>query len=444
MKKMITLFAGLSLIMSLIAQPSTPPDHIKKFAEKLQIIKDKKNRPENFRKANHFKHLKKTPKSTLELKMGLDSMIQEGINDETGYLEYYKMEFTYNDKGLNTGATEFSKDSANQAWSAEFNYTYSYNEAGLLVQEVLVSLIDTFTMKYEYAYNENNLLSLETEYYWFPDSSQWLVAYKTEYFYDENWNLTEEISSYWNEYEQLWQEGNKIEYFYDENNILLYEIYSSFNADAWVPNSKNEYTYDESGNLIQEIYYEADGILKEWIMSDKAEYTYNENDDLTEEIFSYYEIENAQWLPDYKGDYTYNTTYSFNELLLPNVFSYDLLYFNHMLESFNSYTWSDELKGWIDDGAGSCYYSEYDINASIATQIIKNVQIYPNPAVNYVMINMEKAGPCQFELYDISGRKVLSENILNNKVDLSGTGNGLYFYVVTIDGTKFSGKLMVE
>jgi len=88
-----------------------------------------------------------------------------------------------------------------------------------------------------------------------------------------------------------------------------------------------------------------------------------------------------------------------------------------------------------------------------ATTAINNVnagpsmQVYPNPATNEFYINGNFSLPAVIELYDLTGKKLLRQNITsdNQKIRVAGFAKGMYFYkVITKDDKLASGKIVIE
>lgn len=66
---------------------------------------------------------------------------------------------------------------------------------------------------------------------------------------------------------------------------------------------------------------------------------------------------------------------------------------------------------------------------SINNQIIKGLTIYPNPAHDFIMVEMSNIQDAHMELYNISGKCVLSQNIIsqNSKINIAKFENGFYW-----------------
>jgi hypothetical protein len=53
--------------------------------------------------------------------------------------------------------------------------------------------------------------------------------------------------------------------------------------------------------------------------------------------------------------------------------------------------------------------------------------VYPNPTTGIIMISGLDATDCQADIFDISGRKVATERLQDNSIDLSALSTGVYF-----------------
>ena len=48
------------------------------------------------------------------------------------------------------------------------------------------------------------------------------------------------------------------------------------------------------------------------------------------------------------------------------------------------------------------------------------------------------------EIYDVVGRKVYTQSVVANAIDLSALNAGQYFLVATVDGERYSTKIMIK
>jgi hypothetical protein len=179
------------------------------------------------------------------------------------------------------------------------------------------------------------------------------------------------------------------------------------------------------------------------------EYTYDANENITQCIGYEWNKVTNQWETEEKNEYTYNNSYTFSELIIPDLREYyidDLSIFKHMMFLINHYTWDEASNDWNFFFKIELFYSEQNIG-SVNDQSIIKAKIYPNPASEYITFSFsENFNQITFELFDSQGRMVNFKEISNNEIlILDGLNNGIYFYnLITTDGKKQSGKLIKQ
>lgn len=74
------------------------------------------------------------------------------------------------------------------------------------------------------------------------------------------------------------------------------------------------------------------------------------------------------------------------------------------------------------------------------------IMVYPNPAHSELYIEGNFDVPATFELYDITGRKVLSQSINSNQpININQLSKGLYLYLLNADNKAIArGKVVIE
>lgn len=64
----------------------------------------------------------------------------------------------------------------------------------------------------------------------------------------------------------------------------------------------------------------------------------------------------------------------------------------------------------------------------------KGITIYPNPTANVVYFDTPASNISKVDVYDLTGKSVLSSAITNNRVDLGALQSGTY--IITVNGNK--------
>lgn len=76
----------------------------------------------------------------------------------------------------------------------------------------------------------------------------------------------------------------------------------------------------------------------------------------------------------------------------------------------------------------------------------KPLGVYPNPATGFITLVGTGKEPASVQLFDLTGKNVLSEDGLSpgERLDISSLPGGLYLYRTSKNGTVRSGKLVIE
>jgi hypothetical protein len=81
-------------------------------------------------------------------------------------------------------------------------------------------------------------------------------------------------------------------------------------------------------------------------------------------------------------------------------------------------------------------------------QLESFVNVFPNPAIDIIVIERIESGTAVFELADVSGRIVVCKTIVPGEqrivVDISEISNGLYVWRLSSDRERNTGKLIIE
>jgi hypothetical protein len=99
-------------------------------------------------------------------------------------------------------------------------------------------------------------------------------------------------------------------------------------------------------------------------------------------------------------------------------------------------------------GGGFSYIRSTKSTTAVDEASVQSDQIvcYPNPATDHIRIqSTSDLNLASFELYDINGRKILSEYLDENAtVAVQHLNSGLYFYRITVENSIINGKILIE
>jgi hypothetical protein len=278
----------------------------------------------------------------------------------------------------------------------QLEFLYSYNDEGLLVDEIW-RLINTNQIYYQWKYTYDN----------------GLLSSKCEQYYGYNWSLET--------------------YTYENGRLSssLLQMYN--NSSSWYDHGRSFYEYDETGTITTITRQIMDTV---WINYDRNTRTYLEDGTLVQDYFEVWQ--NNEWVAKRACDYIID---DFGNC----VDAQWKVYFNNdWVSSQNNYGTSAFF-----NHAQSCVSSELrDIHITYTHLGINEntwpVSIYPNPGKN--TINIRANTPISnIEFYDQTGRRVFIIESPNDNINISNWPSGLYFWKANSDDyTTITGKWVKE
>ena len=362
-------------------------------------------------------------KSAQTIKQRLDSTVFQAWNDTTKlWKAYSKRVYTYNASGKNTEYHGYVWVAATNKWIPDWKYEYSYNESGSVTQYL--------------------------GYDWDKENNNWISDWKNEYSYDANGTVPQILDYEWDKTTNKWVLAWQYLYSYNENGDLtqILDYYLDEASSQWVLAWKYDWLYDANGHLSQEIEYYLYENTSQWTVESKAEYIFDENGNNTKYLAYYTNETTGQLELDFKREFTYDNRYTFDDLISPLLYLWQVNLFNHMLTQQSNSLWNKSTSEWETPiYKASYYYSEQ--NTTSVTGLNQNqFKVYPNPVTEYIQFDFASAGsPSKFELFDLQGRKVFSENVLNGqKLDVQELTSGVYFYTIITNGTRQTGKFIKQ
>ena len=326
-----------------------------------------------------------------------------------------KFELAYDGEGNLIQETVYEWDPDGSQWLAELRFDMTYDGSGNLLLEFWLfwdedssKLVQVF--KDEYIY-EGGKLTTWNEYFW--EEGAWELTYFTAYTYD-NGNLILELTQTWNIFTEDWGDFSKIAYTYAGDRVVTEEVWDfDLMSVMMVKQTLFEYTWDADGNMITEVessWDEEAGAVKSW--NDVA----------------------GSWQNTWKSEWTHNKNFTIMDLYVPYWFVADLdeLTFVHMPVSELGYFNNNGT--WDLNYRQTAYYSDFDGGSSSVEDVHQiPVSVFPNPASDVVTFNWdEKYTRLNLELYDLTGKRVISRSIDNNEtIGVDQLSRGIYLYKLT-------------
>jgi hypothetical protein len=359
-----------------------------------------------------------------------------------------KTENSYDTKGNSTIQISYEWDKNANKWVGKGKTEYTYNSNGNATAEIR-SDWDVATskwvgwMKYERTFNSGGNKTLEICSYT-SSPGIWYVSYKSESTYDSKGNLTVQLNSNWYEQDKKWVANFKYEHSYDSRgNETLYASYQwDIAANKWIGSYKDENTFDSNGNVIINISYDWDIYTDKWVINYKDESTIDSNGNLS--LMTSYERDKTTGILVLSDKTEVSWNNSFTDFILPEDYM-EISFFKHMLTGYIGYTWDSGSSQWKSFEKSAFYYTGQNITG-IQENRTSSVSIYPNPATDFLIINLKDVSkPAVIELFDIQGKKMISTLLpINSQISVSQLKSGMYLYTVNQNSEIHNGKIMIK
>jgi hypothetical protein len=255
-------------------------------------------------------------KSETAITQQLDFVIVEELKTNSNQLEPAdRYEFTYNSNGRLIVETAFSWDSGSGEWLPDWKDDLSYNGGGNITE------LENFVWNHEdeewnanyretRLYNARGYVRQINYFLWDGTQQEWSPFWREDFTYDDSGNLTMEIHYSYSHFDQEWEPEWKMESEYDENGNVTENLEFEWNQSAgeWHLDLLNQNLYDADGNLMEGVFYEYDN--NNWQLDWKFEYTRDQEGNALVLTYFHYDHNDEVWVPDWKNEYAYDINFN--------------------------------------------------------------------------------------------------------------------------------------
>jgi hypothetical protein len=322
----------------------------------------------------------------------------------------------------------------NNAWVNvdKRNYTYDVNGKMLyFTYEKWQNNAWVLIVKNTFSYDINNNLITELSELW--QNNMWINSYKFSYNYDVSGNKITHLEQSWQN--NMWVNRIKYSFSYNGNNKIITELREDWNNNIWENYEKYTYTYDANGILLNKLW-------ESWYGNSTYNYTYtyDANGNMLTEIKEY--LDNNIWLNYWKYTYTYdthgNSVTAKNEVWLNNDWSLSNAF--GITHPFSVYSSNNDIFTFNFPGAARYEAHFVSFINGVIENDNKQIALYPNPATNYIHINLKQQTNLQnttVSIYNIQGQQLLQQNIRQSQteIDIQNLSKGIYIIKV-INGNE--------
>jgi hypothetical protein len=76
---------------------------------------------------------------------------------------------------------------------------------------------------------------------------------------------------------------------------------------------------------------------------------------------------------------------------------------------------------------------------------VPQINIYPNPAINFFQISSNETGPVNISIYDMPGKLLFKWNLKTlDRIDISELNTGMYNVIIQFQNKTLIEKLMIS
>lgn len=336
--------------------------------------------------------------------------------------------------------------------------------------------------KTEFWYNKEDLDSVVIEYQKNNMTGELEYAVKRTTVYDSIYQKLQENGFSWTD--GTWQQTSKLNMGYDSLGNLIQQDWYLKSLDALYNNRRDYYTYDSLNNMVNNRTQLFNN--NQWVNSTNYSAEYDDQNRMTLELYQTWDVVLGQWLNSNKTDYSYSevelksnaatgqarytATFQWVSMVgwepysesvtITNESGLALEYSNKIYDSFSGtwnfynlyrYNWHSEsglllavINGtktaeeqeWNIHSKSYYYYNGINVFQSVAQPDLKNIVVFPNPAVDRISIVQQTPSEIKIHLFNSNGKLLLSERFSEyaKSIDISGFKNGLYIVQLESNG----------
>ena len=271
-------------------------------------------------------------------------------------------------------------------------------------------------------FNESEQRTEQIMYEYQHEASTWKKSIKQTLDYLNNGDSIVEEQFYWPEIDTNWTQIIKYATTYENGLRKRYYLYNwDMLTSQYKMQSKEEYFYDESDNLIKSVSSFWDEASSNFVEIMKLIYS---GDDLEYVTFFTWMSETQTWTP--------------NGLMIYNLDK------NGRSTSTDYFDYNESGDNFIKNEATVFLYKDQVVGINNLPKM--EVQIYPNPTKDMLILKHDNLGKYAFEIIDINGKVLLSKQSTNpqNKISLKDFERGMYILKLRSGGQVLTKQIIKE
>ncbi len=323
-----------------------------------------------------------------------------------------------------------------------FTKTYYTYQEGLLASELSKEKFDEYDDwarldRIDYEYDEQNRLYRVYTKEWDEFYDRWATYEYVEYTYDSLGDLSAETGYNYDSYEMTSSQTYELVYTYNEKRQMIeaVEYVEGWQIGVFVPERKIIYAYDESSFLTAETLYNWDYDLDNWLEDKRKLYSNEISGDQLQEIIT--QSWDAQWINLNKSVF-----FAENEIQPGEVQDQYFIFSFLPIEvidglAIDKIENSSFMNGYWQESGRTQYYFTRNWPVGINRENTLTVNVYPNPANDFLRLETNNLKPTKCTVYDLSGRRLISKSFeAKLQMDISELLGGYYLIELRQEGKK--------
>jgi hypothetical protein len=295
---------------------------------------------------------------------------------------------------------------------------------------------------------------MESEYYWSQEKGIWIGRLnKCESEYDSKGNPTAVKYYSWDLVNDVWFLYLKDRMEYNSfNRVTLDESFRrNISTGEWEEGNKSIYRFNSNNRLLFYEHFTWDNPTQSWKEKGKYENELDFNENLISETNFVWDKNTNNYIENYKSEFTVNDNYNTEDIIFSKRnYGSTGIYGNIALSSFPNMlvqavqSYLNKASKELQPSLRCTFYFTIPTIDDISDNENKAIQIYPNPANDYIHIS-NITTTSDLEIYSINGSKVFSIKLEKNQtISIKHLISGVYTYVIKSKDELRTGKLIIR
>ncbi len=360
-----------------------------------------------------------------------------------------KNEYIYNSEDHITKATFSTWDSNINLYVDIFITEMEYDNNGNIIKETHQSMdyntnLLSLSYKVERSYNNQNLVEQEISFLHNNTTNTWRKLNKVETIYSSSNKITQQLFSQFNTNTNIWDSLYNETTLYDITDHLINKLRFTYQQPNWNISIKETRSYNQTYDTLYIININYNINSNNDSLASKTDYYFQNNNPIQLNHYSYNNTIGA-WVKTHKDIKAYDNNYLVSDAIFPsNQNEFNSI--NNIITSSTFLSYDSASASFLNTYDKQYYYSQKTI-VSVNNSAKISSKVFPNPVKStlYIKFNNKEDNRGIIEIFDISGKLVLSNTInTTSSIKVEHLKSGIYFYKTINKNRVSSGKFIKQ